>query len=38
MAVGVLSGVLVTRDHVPGNATIHFSDHRVTGILTSFSV
>ena len=34
MAIRVLSGVLVTRDHASGTATIHFNDHRVTGTLT----
>lgn len=34
MSVRVLSGILVTRDYPSGNATIHFSDHRVTGTLT----
>lgn len=34
MPIRVLSGILVTRDYSSGNATIHFSDHRVTGTLT----
>ncbi len=33
MATRALSGILVTRDHPTGTATIHFSDHSVTGTL-----
>jgi hypothetical protein len=35
MAIRVLSGILVTRGHREGNATIHFRDHSVTGTITS---
>ena len=33
MALRALSGILVTRGHRSGSATIHFSDHSVTGTL-----
>ncbi|MCK4476720.1 MAG: hypothetical protein KAU16_08345 [Methanophagales archaeon] len=31
MALKVLSGILITRGHSSGNATINFSDHAITG-------
>ena len=33
MAIKIMSGILVTRDHPTGTATIHFDEHEVTGTL-----